>query len=370
LLVSTSTDPRHLALAQELERRECDTWVSANPQDIEYYSRGTFRAGFLVCLRGGLPFLVCHPGLSLLPDNPPRLPLFFEEESERLLPRVIDECRRVHAQAIRCIAVSGIGVSTAQRLAHGCEAGELIESPEIGALPRRSKEPGELELLRQAAAIASEAAEGALLQALEGKPEWELALRAERIAFEGGADGTWFPVRCACGERCVNPDLEPGARLLRAGDIGYLDIGILHRGYAGDCTRVIAIGTPGLTQRRIVDAVRRALDAGKDALRPGAPSSGVHRVVAGVLTEAGRLDRYFPHHAGHGLGVLGADLPRFTPGSTDTIREGDVVTLEPGVYVPGTGGCRLEETFLIRDDGPELLSVPRAQRRAKENGMY
>jgi len=160
----------------------------------------------------------------------------------------------------------------------------------------------------------------------------------------------------ASGPRAEAGGGPPTHRTIDRGDLFLLDYSVIVRGYRGDFTNTFAVGAPATSrQRELFDACLGALRAGEALLKPGTPGRAVDQTVRAHLRGLG-LDGYFPSHTGHGLGLGHPDPPYFVPESTDTIVAGDVVTLEPGLFVPGEGGMRIEHNYLITADGYETLT--------------
>ena len=126
-------------------------------------------------------------------------------------------------------------------------------------------------------------------------------------------------------------------------------------GYRGDFTATLAVGAPTESQRELHSLCLAALSAGEQALKPGASCRGVYQALAGVFAAAGRREA-FPHHAGHGIGLSHPEAPAFVPESEETLDSGEVVTLEPGIYVEGIGGVRIEHNYLVTPGGYERLT--------------
>jgi Xaa-Pro dipeptidase len=148
----------------------------------------------------------------------------------------------------------------------------------------------------------------------------------------------------------------PTEHVLGDGEMLILDFSVVLFGYRSDFTNTLVVGgKPNAQQRRLFDLVVAAMVAGERELRAGAGSLHVYQAVHGVFEKA-KLAEYFPHHAGHGLGLTHPEAPYFVRGAHETLRAGDVVTLEPGLYVDGIGGIRIEHNYLIAEDGFERLS--------------
>lgn len=163
------------------------------------------------------------------------------------------------------------------------------------------------------------------------------------------------------GDFAVSPGPErrggpPTSRVIQPGDMFILDYSVVIEGYRSDFTNTLVVGRePTADQKRLYDLCRAAMAAGEKELRPGASCLAVYQSVRGVFEQAGVAD-HFPHHAGHGLGLSHPEAPYFVRHATETLRAGDVVTLEPGLYISGIGGLRIENNYLINDRGYEQLS--------------
>lgn len=221
---------------------------------------------------------------------------------------------------------------------------------------RRQKDPDEIALLRRCMEATAAGHAWAREHIRPGLTELEV--------YSGvSAACTWQvgqPV-VVYGDFAVSPGPErrggpPTRRVLQAGDLFILDYSVVIGGYRSDFTNTLAVGKqPSTDQRRLFDACRQAMAAGETHLRPGSPCRVVYDAVRGAF-EAEGLAQHFPHHAGHGLGLAHPEAPYFVRHATETLRAGEVVTLEPGLYVTGIGGVRIENNYLITPDGYDRLS--------------
>ena len=221
---------------------------------------------------------------------------------------------------------------------------------------RRSKEPEEVVLLRDA----QEATDIAFDRVIrggglrEGMTERELAWALERAMREAGADGMAFDPIVAFGESAAEPHHHPSDRTLRPGDVVKTDFGALVAGYHADMTRTVAFGAVAAELRDIRDLVFAAQAAGIAAVRPGASISDIDRAARAVIEDAGRGPN-FPHGLGHGVGLDIHEDPFIRRVSDEVLPVGAVVTVEPGVYVPGLGGVRIEDSVEVTADGGRPL---------------
>jgi Xaa-Pro aminopeptidase len=222
---------------------------------------------------------------------------------------------------------------------------------------RAVKDAVEVEALRRACAV-GDAALADLLEAgglRPGRTEREVAHDLEDRMRRHGAAGPAFETILAAGANSAVPHHRPTAVELRRGDLVKIDFGALVDGYHSDMTRTVVLGRPADWQRELHALVTEAQAAGRAALAPGAEVTAVDAAARGVVERAGRGEE-FVHGLGHGVGLQIHEAPYVGKTGTGTLSAGMVVTVEPGVYLAGRGGVRIEDTLVVRDDGPELLT--------------
>jgi len=220
---------------------------------------------------------------------------------------------------------------------------------------RLKKSPEEVARIRQAQALAERALERALALLRPGVEEREVALKIEFFLRKEGAEGVAFPPIVASGARGALPHAGASEKRLEPGELITLDLGAKVAGYHSDMTRTVALGKPPPEMRRVYEAVQEALEVALQGLKPGRTGKEVDALAREALGRHG-LDRYFVHSLGHGVGLAVHEGPGLSPYTEEVLEPGMVVTVEPGVYLPGVGGVRIEELVLITEDGIELLS--------------
>ena len=237
-------------------------------------------------------------------------------------------------------------------------AGEGIELAAAGDLVemlRRSKDAGELERIEAAAKLADEVYRWSLERGLAGRSELDVARSAVARIRELGAEPS-FPPIVATAENGALPHAEPGERKIGAGELVVFDMGAELEGYCSDCTRTYAVGEPGADEREAYELVRAAQAAALDEVRAGVGGREVDAVPRKLIDEAGHGER-FGHGTGHGVGMEVHEAPRLSPRSEEVLAENDVVTVEPGVYLPGRFGVRIEDLVVVTADGHRNLSA-------------
>ena len=263
--------------------------------------------------------------------------------------------------------------------AHGaenalCEAGKTLHSAwselnafcplsdggEIIRALRRAKDASETADIRRSAEIGAKAFLEALDSVKPGMTEKEFeALLNYRINMAGGAAG--FDMIVASGPRSVMPHGRASDRAMQAGEWVTVDFGARYNGYFCDITRNFSIGAPSEKAAALHALITDAHMTAAAELRPGASGPAVHNTALKVLDRDG-LGKYFTHGLGHGIGLELHEAPRLSSRKDDILKAGDVVTVEPGLYIPDLGGMRLEDDYLITKDGAERLTASLNQR--------
>ena len=211
---------------------------------------------------------------------------------------------------------------------------------------RRIKEASELALIREACDISCKALEKILPVIREGVTETDIRIALEFEMLKLGADGLAFDTIVASGENGSLCHAIPGPRKLRKGDMITMDFGAKKGGYCADMTRTVALGEPGDELRKIYRIVLEAQEAAQNALHAGLVASDVDAVARDHIKEAG-YGQYFGHGLGHSVGIDIHEDPRLSPVCHDVLAENTTMTVEPGIYIPGVGGVRIENTCVI-----------------------
>lgn len=231
---------------------------------------------------------------------------------------------------------------------------------------RATKTGPELELMERAARLTDEVMERTLAGLAPGQTELSISIRATSAIGDLGAAPS-FDALVQSGPHSAQPHLAPTGRPLAAGDLVLLDLGAAWEGYAGDLTRMAVLGEPDARQVELHALVLAAHDAAVAAVRTGATAGAVDAAAREVIAAAG-LGDFFIHRVGHGLGLQAHEGPSLDPGSAIVLETGMVITIEPGVYLPGWGGVRIEDEVVVEERGGRPLTAADHALRAVPTG--
>jgi Xaa-Pro aminopeptidase len=221
---------------------------------------------------------------------------------------------------------------------------------------RAIKDEFELDLLRQACSATCKALENVLPTIRKGATELQVARLLDDAMRDLGTDGPGFGTIVAAGPNSAIPHHEPTGRRIEPGDFVKMDFGARVGGYHADMTRTIVVGQPEPWQQEIYQVVADAQRTGRDALAPGVAAADVDSAAREVIAAAGFGDQ-FGHGLGHGVGLEIHEVPFLGATSTDRIEATVPVTVEPGIYLPGRGGVRIEDTVVVHHDRVEILTT-------------
>lgn len=220
---------------------------------------------------------------------------------------------------------------------------------------RLVKTPDEVERIRRSARLACRAMERARELLLPGRTEWEVMAELEYYMRKNGSSGTPFTMKVLAGENAVKTIHLPGNRVIERGQIVLIDMGATVDGYASDWTRSFAVGEASREQRELYELVWRIERGVIEMIRPGVTYS---QLMEKAFSEARghKFEKYFNPFLGHSLGINSQEWPNIDPYNQLTLRENMTITIEPGVYVPGVGGVRIEDDILVTAAGHEILT--------------
>lgn len=221
---------------------------------------------------------------------------------------------------------------------------------------RARKSPSEIELLRQAFMITNTVFDQVAPTIRAGQTEREIAWKIHMAMVELGAEGPAFPTIVAVGTHAARPHHEPGERTIAEGEPIVIDMGARYHGYCADLTRTVWVGEPNDKLREVYPIVAQAVEEVLERVGSGMSAKAMDTAARTFIESRGYGDA-FSHGLGHGVGVRVHEAPSMHKDSEDTLAPGNVVTIEPGVYLPEWGGVRVEDVLLITEDGVEVLTT-------------
>jgi Xaa-Pro aminopeptidase len=275
----------------------------------------------------------------------------------------VTEQRKAAQAALGAAAIGHIGLEadnvtwSAQRTwADLLDGDRLVATSDAVEALRERKDAAEIARMERAAAIADAALFEVLPLMSQGVTEEHFALELDTAMRRGGAESTAFETIVAAGENSAKPHHHPGSRRINAGDPVVVDFGATFEGYRSDMTRTFCVGRdPEGELARVFAVVGESQAAGAAAVRPGISAKEVDDVCRQIIAEAGWAER-FEHGTGHGVGLDIHEAPTVSQLGTAILAPGFVVTVEPGVYLPGHGGVRVEDTLVVTEDGARPLT--------------
>lgn len=232
---------------------------------------------------------------------------------------------------------------------------KLVEAGEAATSLRIVKDAGEAAALRKAARLADEVMDGAIRFLSPGRTEAEVSRHIRRLAEDVGAQGESFANIVASGPNSSRPHHHPGNRRLRKGDMIILDLGVLWKGYCSDITRTVALGACSDEMRNVYEVCLKGQQAALQGVRDGVAARKLDDIARTHLADAG-LDEFFNHGLGHGVGLEIHEAPSLNSRTEDVLKTNMAVTVEPGIYLPGKFGVRIEDLVLVGPTGPRVLS--------------
>ena len=253
------------------------------------------------------------------------------------------------------IGFDDLSISTYLELVKRLGSIEFIHSPDIILTLRKKKDEKEIEYIRKAAMLTDKGAEAGIESIKTGVYEYEIAAEIEYAMRVHGSEGVAFETVVASGPRSAFPHGLSSDRIIQDGDFVTIDLGAVYLGYRCDITRTIIVGKPSPNQLRMINLVLKAQREAFKFIRAEKKTRDVDAVARRILAEDG-FDKFFIHGLGHGIGLDIHEPPTLSPKSQEILEEGNVVSNEPGIYIQGLGGVRIEDTVLVHKDKGENLT--------------
>lgn len=353
--MSSSSDSASLrrltALRRVLGEREVDGLLVTNSENVRYLSGFTGTNGTLLIDAERAILLTDFRYLEQAADQSPD----FEVVDGGSKPR------ETLAEQMKGLAKVGFDEADMRVKSHKALVEELPDGTELAETAgvveglRAVKDADEIDAIARAATVADSIYATLADDGLIGRSEADVAWRIEWLARERGASGVSFPPIVAAGAHGALPHAEPRDRKIGEGELVVLDLGVVLDGYCSDCTRTFATGLIGGDQRAVYELVLSAQEAALAAAVVGAECAAVDAAARDII-DAGGHGEQFGHSTGHGVGIEVHEQPTLSSRAEQKLVAGNVVTIEPGIYVPGGFGVRIEDLVVVTEDGPRVLS--------------
>jgi Xaa-Pro aminopeptidase len=347
--MSVAVESRTDRVTALLDERELDSLLVSDLVNVRYLTGFTGTNGACVITRDERIFIT---DFRYLEQAGEQVTGYERVKGERDL--LADVAERLRGRA--GFDDAHVSVRTHARLLDKVADGvELVPAAGVVEQVRLVKDGGEVERIREAARIADAALERLRERGLAGRTEAEVARTLVRDMEDLGAEGPSFPPIVAAGPHGASPHAVPREVEIPAGTLVVVDWGARFEGYCSDCTRTLATGEIDDSAREVYELVERAQAAALDAVRAGAGNREVDAVARDMIEAAGHGER-FGHGLGHGVGLEVHEEPRLARTVDGTLDAGTIVTIEPGVYLPGEIGVRIEDLVVVTEDGRDVLT--------------
>lgn len=346
-------EARQRSIAASLADHEVDVLVVTNLVNIRYL------CGFT----GSNGVVVIGPARAVLLTDFRYVTMAAEQTHGVEIVKAGRELNRSVADLVAEIAPGGragfeatdVTVSRYEALARAMGDVTLVPTSGVVEKARLIKDADEVECMRKAAIIADNAFQACADGIFKGRTERQVAWELEGIMREAGASGASFDIIVASGERGAMPHAVPADLPVANDTLVTIDLGAFYEGYASDCTRTFATGEPPEELISAYDVCLEAQELSLAAVGPGVRGGDLDRIARDHIAEAG-YGEYFGHGLGHGVGLDIHEAPTARPESTSVLDPGSTITIEPGIYLPGVGGCRIEDLCVVTEDGFERLT--------------
>ena len=340
------------ALKQEATKQgKPSNFLIFNPSNIIYFSNFSGATALLIPEKGENILYVSGVNYEQAKEETKGLTVELLNRGENLMEKI---AAQIPSQKF---SVDTLPVESWRALAKAVGGEEKLESANnLLRDLRKIKDEKEIELIRQASKIADVGIKAAAETIHPGIKEKEVAAEVEYAMRMAGSDGVAFETIVASGYSGAYPHGTFLEKIIQEGDLVVVDLGAIYKNYRSDITRTFTAGKASDKQMRIYQTVKSAQQTAYDTIKQGVSTCEVDLAARRVIEEAG-FGKFFVHNLGHGVGLEIHEAPILSPDSKESLEAGNVITIEPGIYMPGFGGVRIEDTVLVTKSGAEKLTV-------------
>ncbi|MGD8191561.1 M24 family metallopeptidase [Brevibacillus ginsengisoli] len=339
-------------LRKQLAELGADAIMTENQPNRRYISGFTGSSGWAIVSKNQAVLLTDFRYIDQATEQAPEFEIINTNRAQ--LPAI--------AQALKDLGVKKLAFekhlityNTYEEWAKNFEGVELVATSGVIEQLREIKDESELQLIKEATRIADATFEHILSYIKPGVSELDVATEMEFHMRKLGASSSSFDIIVASGKRGALPHGVASEKVIQAGEMVTLDFGALYKGYVSDITRTVAVGEPDPKMKEIYDIVLRAQLNGVEKLKPGMTGKEADDLTRDIIRDAGYAEAY-GHSTGHSIGLLVHEAPNLSSASTAILKPGNVVTVEPGIYISDLGGVRIEDDVLITETGCEILT--------------
>jgi Xaa-Pro aminopeptidase len=340
---------KHIAF----EKDKFDGFLILNSANLIYFGGFSGASALLIPKDGKNTFYVYNVNYEQAKAEAKGFGVELVKRNENLMAKIAKQAKELK---IRNLALDAVGIEGWRALSKKAK-GEIrlkAEGSLVAAL-RKVKDAKEIENMRKAGELTSEGMRVAYETVAAGMKEYEVAAEIEYAMRKQGSDGTAFETIVASGSCSAFPHGGCSDREIRKGDFVVVDFGATYKFYRSDMTRTLVVGKPSEKQKRLFQIVKKAQSKAVEAVKPKAKAKDVDAIARKIIEDAG-YGAHFVHALGHGVGLEVHEPPILSPNSKDTLAAGNVVTVEPGIYLVGYGGIRIEDTVLVQKNGAQKLT--------------
>jgi len=332
--------------------KNLDGYIVVDQKNMEYFTGFFGGSTLLVPPEGESVLFVFGVNYEAAKEEAKDAKVELVRSGEDLHDRLADKVGRLK---LRRLGFDSLTASSYLKIKELLPDAELEASEDLVWSLRKVKDETELAFMEKAAELTSRGMKTACEVVGAGLRERDVATEIEYEMRKSGSDGVAFETIVSSGPRSAFPHGGCGNREIRKGDLVVIDIGAKHQSYAADMTRTLVVGEPSGRQREIYETVRKAQTVAVNAIQAGVEAKMVDEAARECIARAGYGEN-FVHSLGHGVGLDVHEPPSLAPRSKDVLASGNVVTVEPGIYIPKFGGVRIEDTVVVQDEKAKKLT--------------
>ncbi|MCF6094167.1 Xaa-Pro peptidase family protein [Microaerobacter geothermalis] len=339
-------------LRTAMAEKDIDALLITNPTNRRYISGFTGSAGMVLVTHNGGSFITDFRYVEQAKKQSPHFDII--DHQGKVIGTLLKELQRLKVKGMG-FEQTDVTYDTYLTFQDGLEGIHLVPTEGMVEKLRIIKDKNELDIIREAAKIVDDAFSQIIKEIKPGIREKDIALQLEILMRRNGASSSSFDIIVASGIRSALPHGVASEKIIEEGDMVTLDFGAKYKGYCSDMTRTVAIGNPSERLVEIYEIVKEAQRLGVQGIRSGLTGKEADELTRKYITDKG-YGEYFGHGTGHGIGLDIHEEPRLSLTGETVLQPGMVVTVEPGIYIPGLGGVRIEDDVIITEEGSEIIT--------------